>query len=78
MCSTADAGISTKSAPQGFCCACSPAKSEVLFSADVCVSVKSWARDNSHACCPEKRARSVQKYMTLGCAQTLGNVRRGA
>ena len=37
MCSPADAGISTKSARQVYCSACSPAKSEILFSADVCL-----------------------------------------
>ena len=64
MCSPADAGISTKSAPQGFCCACSSAKSEVLFSADVCESVRSVPFGRFGAVC---YAKSIEYFSTNVC-----------
>ena len=64
MCSTADAEISTKSAPQGFCCACSPAKSEVLFSADVRESVWSVPLGRFGAVC---YAKNIEYFSTNVC-----------
>ena len=64
MCSTADVGISTKSAPQGFCCACSPAKSEVLFFADVRESVRSVPFGRLGAIC---YANSIEYFSTNVC-----------
>ena len=64
MCSTADAGISTKNARQGYCSACSPAKSEILFSADVCESVWSVPLGRFGAVC---YAKSIEYFSTNVC-----------
>ena len=66
MCSTADAGISMKSARQGFCCACSPAKSEVLFFADVRESVRSVPFGRFGVVC---YAKSIEYFSTNVCAR---------